>query len=71
MNELLLKFTGKAIAVSCGGSLILRGEITKVEDGLLHLKDKDGKLCHVAIDKIAVVWEATEPLQRPGFISGT
>jgi hypothetical protein len=47
----------------------LRGEVSKVEGGVLHLKDEDG-VCYVAIDKITVVWETREHDHRAGFVSG-
>jgi hypothetical protein len=59
---------GRKVDVFCGGSSSLRGEIIKVEDGVLHLKDSDQKLCYVAIDKIVVVWEAKDDEHRAGFV---
>lgn len=53
----------------CGGSASLRGEVIKVEDGLLHLRDNEDKMCFVAIDKIVVVWEAPDEGHRAGFVS--
>ena len=44
--------------IYCGGASSLRGEVLKVETGVLHLRDDDGKNCYVAVDKIVVVWEA-------------
>jgi len=46
----------------------LRGEVLKVEEGVLHLKDSDDKTCYVAIDKILVVWEARDEEHRAGFV---
>ena len=60
MQSLLLKMLGKKIDVYCGGASSLRGEVLKIEDGVLHLKDADDKTCYVAIDKIMVVWEARD-----------
>ena len=47
----------------------MRGEVLKVEDGVLHLRDSDDKTCYVAIDKIVVVWEARDEEHRAGFVS--
>ena len=47
----------------------LRGEVIKIEDGVLHLKDNDNKLCYVAIDKIVAVWDARDEDHRAGFVS--
>jgi hypothetical protein len=59
---------GKRLDVYCGGASSLRGEVLKVESGVLHLRDDDGKSCYVAIDKIVVVWEARLDEHRAGFV---
>ena len=69
MQTLLAKMIGKKLDVYCGGASSLRGEVLKVEDGVLHLKDSDGKTCYVAIEKIVVVWEAKEDEHKAGFVS--
>jgi hypothetical protein len=69
MKELLTRMLGKSVDIFCGGSSSLRGEVIRVEDGVLHLKDSDQKLCFVAIDKIVVVWEARSDEHRAGFVS--
>ena len=70
MQEFLSSLIGKTIDVRCGSSSTLRGEVVKVEEGVLHLKDSDKKLCFIAIDKIVVVWEASDEEHRAGFVSG-
>lgn len=68
MQDLLTKMIGRRVDIFCGGASSLRGEILGVEGGVLHLKDSD-QLCHVAIDKIVVVWEARDQDEhRAGFI---
>jgi hypothetical protein len=69
MQELLAKMIGKKIDVYCGGASSLRGEVVKVETGVLHLKDSEGKTCFVAVEKIIVVWEAKDEEHRAGFVS--
>ena len=69
MQEFLSKLVGRKIDIFCGGASSLRGDVLKVEGGVLHLKDDEGQLCYVAIDKIAVVWEARNEGHRAGFIS--
>ena len=69
MNKLLSGMVGKRIDVYCGGASSLRGEVIKVEDGVLQLKDDDDKTCYVAIDKIVVVWEAKDLDHRAGFVA--
>ena len=61
---------GRKIDLYCGGASSLHGEVIKVEDDVLHLKDDEDKTCYVAIEKIIVVWEAREPEHRAGFVSG-
>ena len=68
MKTLLAKLLGKKIDVYCGGASSLRGEVLKVEEGVLHLKNSDDKTCYVAIDKIVVVWEAKDEEHRAGFV---
>jgi hypothetical protein len=69
MQEFLSKFVGRHVDVHCGASSSLRGEVLRVEAGVLHLKDNEDRLCFVAIDKIVVVWEAREDEHRAGFVS--
>jgi len=68
MKEFLAKMIGRRVDISCGSASSLRGEIVKVEEGVLHLKDIDHKVCYVAIDKIVVVWEARDDEHRAGFV---
>ncbi|HKQ99071.1 MAG TPA: MM0924 family protein [Pyrinomonadaceae bacterium] len=69
MQEFLSKMIGRKIDIFCGGASSLRGEVMKVEGGVLHLKDDDHQMCFVAVEKIAVVWEAREDEKRAGFVS--
>ncbi|PYS47778.1 MAG: hypothetical protein DMF68_15120 [Acidobacteria bacterium] len=67
MKEFLSKMVGRKVDVFCGGAASLRGEIIKVEGGVLHLKDDEGQMCYVAVEKITVVWEVREDEKRAGF----
>ena len=69
MNDLLSKLVGKKVDLRCEGSTSLRGEVIKVEGGVVQLKDSEDKICFVAIDKIVVVWEAPDEEHRAGFVS--
>ena len=69
MKEFLSKMVGRKVDVFCCGAASLRGEVVKVEGGVLHLKDEEQQMCYVAIEKIAVVWETREDEKRAGFIS--
>lgn len=69
METLLTSMLGKKIDVHCGGASSLRGEVLKVERGVLHLRDYSDKTCYVAIDKVMVVWEARDEEHRAGFVA--
>lgn len=69
MEQFLSNMIGKTIDVFCGGASSLRGEVLKVEEGVLHLRDSNRKMCFVAIDKIMVVWDARDEEHRAGFVS--
>jgi hypothetical protein len=69
MNDLLSKLVGKKVDLRCEGSASLRGEVIKVEDGTVELRDSEDKICFVAIDKIVVLWEAPDEGHRAGFVS--
>ena len=68
MQQFLSEMIGKKIDVHCGGSSSLRGEVLKVVDGVLHLRDDEKRMCFVNIDKINVVWEARDDDHRAGFV---
>lgn len=71
MQDFLATMVGQSLDVFCGGVSSLRGEVVKVEGGVLHLKDTEGTLCYVAIEKIIAVWERREDSEhRAGFIAG-
>ena len=68
MQQFLSTMIGKKIDVFCGGVSSLRGEVVKVEDGVLHMRDTDQRMCFVQIDKIQVVWDARDDDHRAGFV---
>ena len=68
MQDFLSKMIGRRLDVYCTGSSSLRGEVVKVEDGVLQLQDDDNRMCYVALDKIVVVWEARDEEHRAGFV---
>ncbi len=69
MNDVLARLVGKQVDLRCEGSTSLRGEVIKVEGGVVQLKDSEDKICFVAIDKIVVVWDAPDEEHRAGFVS--
>jgi hypothetical protein len=69
MKELISSMIGNKIDLHCGGALSLRGEVVKIENGVLYLRDEKQQMCYVAVDKIHVVWETREDNEhRAGFI---
>jgi hypothetical protein len=71
MQDFLSKMVGQELDVFCGGVSSLHGEVVQVEGGVLHLKDAEGTLCYVAIEKIIAVWERREDSNtRAGFLGG-
>ena len=68
MQELLSKMVGREIDVVCSGASSLRGEVMKVEGGVLQLKDDEDQICYVAVDKIIAVWEKHDKERQPGFV---
>ena len=68
MKELLAKMVGQEVDVVCTGASSLRGTVVKVEGNVLHLKDDDGNVCYVALDKIVAVWEKRDKERQPGFV---
>jgi hypothetical protein len=69
MEELLTKLYGHKVDILCVNSSGLRGEVGRIENHVLHLKDKDDRDCYVAIEKIVAVWEQLEDDHRAGFMS--
>jgi hypothetical protein len=68
VEDFLARLIGRKIDIYCGGGSSLRGEVLKVEMGVLHLRDDDGKSCYVAVNKIVAVWEARDDEHRAGFV---
>jgi uncharacterized protein DUF6897 len=69
MQDVLSKLVGKRVDLYCGSASSLRGEIVKVEGGVLHLNDTEQRMCYISIDKIVAVWEAPDEEHRAGFVS--
>ena len=69
MQEVLSKLIGKKVDLYCGSASSLRGEVVKVEGGILHLNDTEQRMCYNSIDKIVAVWEAPDEEHRAGFVS--
>ena len=70
MQEFLSSMIGKKVDIIFGGSASVRGEIVKIENGIVELSHEE-KTCYVAIDKIAIVWEVKDNEPRAGFTSNS
>jgi len=68
MEQLLSRLIGREIDVVCSGAASLRGECISVGGGVLQLKDHEGEICYVAVDKIVAVWEKKDKDRHPGFV---
>lgn len=68
MEEFLKQLMGKKIDISCGAASTVRGDVVDVKDGILYLRDEHERVAYVAIERIAIVWEASEHQIRPGFV---
>jgi hypothetical protein len=69
MEELLKQLLGKNVDVTCGTNASFRGDVVDVKNGVLYLRDDDGKVAYVAVDKIAVVYERKDKDHKPGFLA--
>jgi len=68
MEEFLKTLVGKKIDAFCGGTSSVRGEVVKVENGVMHLQDDEDEICYVAVHKIVAVWERGEKNHHAGFL---
>ena len=68
MEEFLKTLVGKKIDAFCGGTSSVRGEVVKVENGVMHLQDDEDEICYVAVHKIVAVWERGEKDHHAGFL---
>lgn len=69
MENFLKNFVNRKIDIAFGSNATVRGEVTEIKDGILYLRDEEKRIAYVAIEKIAVVWEADESISRPGFVN--
>ncbi len=70
MYALLNEMIGKRVDVLCTGAVSLRGEITKIHDGVVYMRDENEQACYIALDKIVVVWDTRDKEPRAGFLAG-
>ncbi|HMJ08954.1 MAG TPA: MM0924 family protein [Pyrinomonadaceae bacterium] len=68
MEKLLSDLMGKIVDLGCGTTAVFRGEVTDVKDGVLSLRDEEGKVTYISADKIVSICERSDSHSRPGFI---
>ncbi|HYO64089.1 MAG TPA: MM0924 family protein [Pyrinomonadaceae bacterium] len=68
MEEFLSTMIGRRLDIYCMGAATLRGELTKLAGGILHVKDEEGHTAYIAADKVVVVWETRDDEPRAGFV---
>ena len=68
MEQLLAKLIGREIDVICAGTSPLRGECVGVENSVLQLKNDEGEVFYINVDKIVAVWENKDKSRHPGFV---
>ena len=68
MEELLKQLMGKKIDVRCGTTATFSGDVVDVKTGVLYLRDEEGEVAYVSIEKIAVIYECKDTHSRPGFV---
>lgn len=71
MRELLSTLINRKIDLRCDSTTSLRGEVVKLENDVLHLRDEDGQMCYVSVEHISVVYETRDHAMRAGFIPST
>jgi hypothetical protein len=49
-------YLNKEVDVYCGGPDVFRGTVEACADNVLTLNNDEGKLTHIAIDKIIALW---------------
>jgi hypothetical protein len=69
MEEIVKSLVGKTIDVNCSGASGFRGEALEADNGVLKLRDEDGAIFYIAVDKISAIGEVPNHHSRPGFIS--
>ncbi|HLA94940.1 MAG TPA: MM0924 family protein [Pyrinomonadaceae bacterium] len=71
MEELLRQMAGKKLDVTCMGAIAVRGENLGVSDGILRIKDDEGKTYFISVTSIVAVSEVLDSQSRPGFIGSS
>ncbi len=68
MKQVLAEHIGKTIEVHYGGPSAVRGKLEDIVDGVARLKDEEGTIVYVALDKIHAFWEVREKEKPLGFV---
>ena len=68
MKQVLAEYLGKTIEIHYGGPSAVRGTLETIVDGVARLKDEEGTIFYVALDKIHACWEVREKEKPLGFV---
>lgn len=68
MKQVLAEYLGKTIEIHYGGPSAVRGTLETIVDGVARLKDEEGTIVYVALDKIHAFWEVREKEKSVGFV---
>ena len=69
MEKKLSSLSGRRVDLFCSDSIVFRGRIEAVEDGIVRLVDDDERTFSIASDKVVAVSETADSAVRPGFRS--
>ena len=69
MERIIESMRGKRVDILCAGGGTLRGEISKINDGIVEVVCDDGRCGFVVADKIAAIVDVKENGSRPGFVA--
>ena len=68
-KDILKNLAGIRCDVYCTNSIVFRGSIETVENGVIRLSDEDGRVFSINVSKVVAVSETAEGSTRPGFLA--
>lgn len=68
MEDLLMSLVGKRLDLICGSAQAIRGEVIGISDGVVSIRDEEGRTGFVKLERISAVFEVKESGSRPGFL---
>ncbi|MEQ1764133.1 MAG: MM0924 family protein [Pyrinomonadaceae bacterium] len=69
MENKLLGLVDKRVDLFCSSSIVFRGKLEAVENGIVRVVDDEGRVFFVDVEKIVAASEAVDSASRPGFRS--